>query len=68
MGKRSLEKNKHEQTALLHTPLGIQGSGYTRYAAAMWLFQNGFMVPDDLEAYRICCKLDNEVPVTLPSG
>lgn len=62
MHKQSLEKMKLEQTTLLHTSLEITGSGYTRYAAAMWLFQNDFMTSDDLEAYRICCKLDNETP------
>jgi hypothetical protein len=60
--KQPHEKMKLEQTTLLHTRLGIPGSGYTRYGAAMWLFQNEFMASDDLEAYRICCKLDNEAP------
>ena len=62
MQKHSVEKLKQKQLALLQTPLGISGSGYTRYGAAMWLFQNGFLASDVLEAYRICSKLDNENP------
>ena len=54
---------KLKQDAFLQTPLGVPGSGYTRYGAAMWLFQNGYMESDVLEAYRICCKLDNEDPI-----
>ena len=53
------------QRELLATPIGIPGSGYTRYGAAMWLFQNGLLTADELETYRICCKHDNENPLSL---
>ena len=62
MQEHSLEKLKQKQVTLLRTHLGIPGSGFTRYGAAMWLFQNGFMTSDILETYRICSKLDNENP------
>ncbi|MEO0328361.1 MAG: hypothetical protein AAF217_07145 [Pseudomonadota bacterium] len=56
------EATRLEQLRLLDTPLGEPGSGYTRYAAAMWLHLNGYMTHNRLEAYRICCKRDDEDP------
>ena len=56
---------KERQLELLNLPLGEPGSGYTRYAAAMWLFQNGDLSADELEAYRKCCKLDDADPKDL---
>jgi hypothetical protein len=57
-----VEEIKAQQRKLLMTPLGIPGSGYTRYAAAMWFFQSGEMTAEELEAYRVCSKLDSEDP------
>ena len=58
-------KDLKHQTALLQTPLGEEGSGYTRYAAAMWHYKQGLMDAEELETYRICCKFDNENPATV---
>lgn len=53
------------QVALLRLPLGGKGSGMTRYAAAMHFHRAGLISADLLEAYRICCKLDDEDPEAL---
>ncbi len=50
------------QRELLATPLGEPGSGMVRYAAAMSLHLAGELAADVLEAYRICCKLDDDDP------
>ncbi len=50
------------QTALLQTPTGISGSGFTRYAAAMYFYKQGKISPELLEIYRRCCKWDDEDP------
>lgn len=51
------------QYQLLATPLGVSGSGMTRYAAAMYFRGTGQLGDELLEAYRICCKLDAEDPI-----
>jgi len=51
-----------QQRAFLNTPVGVPRSGYARYSAAMYFFQQGQMSAKMLEIYRICCKLDNEDP------
>lgn len=63
----AFQQQKDNQYQLLKTPLGINGSGYTRYTAAMWMFQNGLMNSEKLESYRICCKHDFEDPELLTS-
>ncbi|WP_246723524.1 hypothetical protein [Rhizobium sp. ARZ01] len=45
---------------LIRTPTGIEWSGRTRYAAAMFFFQKGEMGAEVLEVYRICSRLDSE--------
>ena len=50
------------QLALLEMPLGVSGSGWHRYGAAMYFYRRGKLDADMLEAYRICCNLDNEDP------
>ena len=52
-------------TAQLNAPIGDTGSGGTRYAAAMALYQLGLMEVDLLEIYRRCCRLDHEDPIDL---
>ncbi|MEM5491617.1 hypothetical protein [Hoeflea sp. AS16] len=51
-----------QQLALLTLPLGEPGSGMSRYGAAMYFYQRGKLDADRLEAYRICCNLDDEDP------
>jgi len=46
-------------------PLGLEGSGKQRYAAAMTLFQAGEIDAQTLEIYRICSPLDHEDPAPL---
>jgi hypothetical protein len=53
---------EQRQLALLHMPVGIPGSGYARYAAAMHFNRLGRMSDELLEIYRICCKHDDEDP------
>ena len=50
------------QFALLHTPIGEQDSGRTRYAAAMYFFQINVLSDDALEVYRVHAKRDYEDP------
>lgn len=50
------------QLELLTTPLGIRGSGFLRYGAAMYFHKQGKLDAELLEAYRICCRLDAEDP------
>lgn len=45
---------------LLATPLGGEGSGRVRYAAAMHLQRRGLINAETLEAYRIVSKMDGE--------
>ena len=58
-----LSEEERRQHKLLLTPLGIPGSGVTRYAAAMWFFKARKIDSETLEVYRICSKLDSEDPV-----
>jgi hypothetical protein len=53
------------QYDLLLTAIGAPGSGRTRYAAAMYFHQRGMIGDQALEAYRICCKQDDEDPVAV---
>lgn len=53
------------QRQLLETPVGLPGSGATRYAAAMYFFQTGKMSVELLEIYRRCSKFDFEDPLDL---
>lgn len=51
------------QMLLLNEPLGLPGSGNTRYSAAMYFYKRGEISADLLEVYRKCCKFDAEDPV-----
>ncbi|MGV8986869.1 MAG: dimethylsulfonioproprionate lyase family protein [Cypionkella sp.] len=46
-------------------PLGSQGSGRARYAAAMELYQAGKISPQALEIYRISSALDGQDPAPI---
>ncbi len=52
-----------DQWKLLHTAVGEPGSGYIRYAAAMYFYKLGRLSGDLLEVYRICSKFDFDDPV-----
>lgn len=54
--------NNGDQKSLLDTPIGVSGSGKTRYAAAMYFYKQGEISSELLEIYRRCCKWDNEDP------
>lgn len=56
---------KKMQQELLNSKLGISGSGYARYGAAMYFYNQGILSEAMLEIYRRCCKLDNEDPIDL---
>ncbi|MCV2867728.1 dimethylsulfoniopropionate lyase [Defluviimonas sp. WL0002] len=51
--------------AELQTPVGAEGSGRRRYAAAMALNQAGRLSDAALEVYRICSPRDHEDPAVL---
>ena len=53
------------QQELLNSKLGISGSGYARYGAAMYFYNQGLLSEAMLEIYRRCCKFDNEDPIDL---
>ncbi|MEZ5873243.1 MAG: hypothetical protein R3D32_15660 [Nitratireductor sp.] len=53
------------QHELLQTPLGVPGSGFIRYSAAMYFHTIGELSAERLEAYRICCNLDDEDPLAV---
>ncbi len=53
------------QKTLLNYKLGISGSGYIRYGAAMYFYNLGILSDEMLEIYRRCCKFDNEDPIDL---
>ena len=53
------------QKELLNCALGERGSGYDRYAAAMYFNRRGELSDQLLEIYRRCCKHDNEDPIKL---
>ena len=56
---------KKMQQELLNTKLGISGSGYARYGAAIYFYNQGILSEAMLEIYRRCCKFDNEDPIDL---
>ncbi|MDB9716058.1 hypothetical protein OAA72_04865 [Amylibacter sp.] len=56
---------KKMQQELLNSNLGISGSGYARYGAAMYFYNQGILTEAMLEIYRRCCKFDNEDPIDL---
>ena len=56
---------KKMQQELLNSKLGISGSGYARYGAAMYFYNQGILSEAMLEIYRRCCKFDNEDPIEL---
>ena len=53
------------QKTLLNYKVGISGSGYIRYGAAMYFYNLGILSDEILEIYRRCCKFDNEDPIDL---
>ena len=55
-------KNK-EQKTFLFSEIGISGSGFERYAAAMYFYKHGKISAEMLEIYRRCCKFDKEDPI-----
>ena len=59
------KKKKKMQQELLNSKLGISGSGYARYGAAMYFYNQGILSEAMLEIYRRCCKFDNEDPIDL---
>ena len=56
---------KKIQQELLNSKLGVSGSGYIRYGAAMYFYNKGILSEAMLEIYRRCCKFDNEDPIDL---
>ena len=56
---------KKMQQELLNSKLGISGSGYARYGAAMYFYNQGILSEAMLEIYRRCCKFDDEDPIDL---
>ena len=58
-----MDEETRQNWALIRTPPGTEWSGRTRYAAAMFFFQNGEMSAEVLEVYRICSRLDGEDPL-----
>ena len=62
-------KPNSNELKLQKTPLnykvGISGSGYIRYGAAMYFYNLGILSDEMLEIYRRCCKFDNEDPIDL---
>jgi len=53
------------QKTLLNYKVGISGSGYIRYGAAMYFYNLNILSDEMLEIYRRCCKFDNEDPIDL---
>lgn len=53
------------QKTLLNYKVGISGSGYIRYCAAMYFYNLGILSDEMLEIYRRCCKFDKEDPIDL---
>jgi len=58
-------KDEEIARAELATPLGDEGSGRRRYAAAMSLNRAGLLSDAALEVYRICSPRDHEDPSVL---
>jgi hypothetical protein len=55
-----MDEETRENWRLILTPAGVEWSGRTRYAAAMYFFERGEMSAEVLEIYRICSRLDDE--------
>ena len=53
------------QWELIRTPLNLEWSGRTRYAAAMYFYHRGDWTAEALEVYRICSRLDFEDPMKI---
>lgn len=62
---RAEADTEKQQRELLQTPLGVPGSGFVRYGAAMYFYAIGKLSAERLEAYRICCNLDSEDPMAV---
>lgn len=62
-----IANEKKMQKELLNSKLGVSGSGYARYGAAMYFYNQGQLSEDMLEIYRRCCKFDHEDPIDLAS-
>ena len=54
--------------SLLHSPLGVKGSGRVRYGAAMALWRDGKISAEVLEVYRVASAHDARDPVTELAG
>ena len=59
------EVTLERQADMLHTPVGAQGSGAARYAAAMFFYNERAMSIEMLEIYRSCSKFDHEDPLDM---
>ena len=55
-----MNEETRQNWQLILTPPGVEWSGRTRYAAAMFFFKAGAMSAEVLEIYRICSRLDDE--------
>ena len=44
---------------------GEPGSGFVRYAAAMYFHRRGMIGDETLEVYRVCAKFDCEDPLQM---
>ncbi|MBL0371669.1 hypothetical protein JJB09_06485 [Rhizobium sp. KVB221] len=55
-----MDEEARQNWQLILTPTGVEWSGRTRYAAAMYFYKAGEMSAEVLEIYRICSRLDNE--------
>lgn len=53
------------QWELIKTPLNVEWSGRTRYAAAMYFYNRKDLTAEELEVYRICSRLDFEDPLKI---
>ena len=62
---RAISEEKEMQKALLNSKVGVSGSGYIRYGAAMYFYNQGELSAEMLEIYRRCCKFDKEDPIDL---
>jgi hypothetical protein len=54
-----------DPTRLIHAPLGQPGSGRVRYGAAMAMFAEGRLSPEQLEVYREAAAHDARDPVAM---
>lgn len=60
-----MTEEEETHRAELLTPLGAEGSGRRRYAAAMALNRSGRLSDAALEVYRICSPRDHDDPAAL---